>query len=138
MKGRNSRLLIAFIAPPIMGSFILVSHDVLDRISGGHMGGDELLHQLRAMPIAIFFAFLLVGLQSMIYAIVMEFLITPYVTKTSWFVVSSFLLGACLGLTLLFVLPAEAAPQITFTGAVVGTILGFWLLKINRRNGKNT
>lgn len=136
MKSRYLKLLIAFISPPILGSLILVSYDVLLRISEGRFGKDELLGQLEAMPIAISFAFLLVGLQSVIYAIFMEFLITPYVTKIFWFMVSSCLLGAFFGLTLLFIIPFEAAPQILFTGVVVGIIVGYWLLKINQRNEK--
>jgi len=137
MKNRNLKLLIAFISPPIMGTFILVSYDVLIRVAEGRFGPEKLWEQIKSMPIAIIFAFLLVGLQSAIYAILMEFLVTPYVTKPSWFVVSSCLLGSCFGLTLLIVLPAEAASQLVFTGASVGTILGFWLLKINRRGKQN-
>jgi hypothetical protein len=138
MKSRHLKLLIAFISPPILGSFILVGYDVLLRINEGRFGTGDLLEQLETMPITIFFAFLLVGLQSMIYAILMEFLITPYVPKTCWFIVSSCLLGSCSGLTLLFLLPAEAAPQIIFTGATVGIIVGYWLLKIDPRSEKNT
>lgn len=136
MKSRSLKLLIAFITPPILGSFILVSYDVLLRISEGRFDNDELLSQLVTMPIAIALAFLLVGFQSVIYAIVMEFLITPYVTKTFWFMISSCLLGAFFGLTLLFIFPIEATPQLLFTGAVVGFIAGYWLLKINQRNEK--
>jgi hypothetical protein len=113
-----------------------VSYDVLLRISEGRFGKDELLSQLVTMPIAISFAFFLVGLQSLIYVLVMVFLITPYVTKTPWFMISSCLLGVFFGLTLLFIIPVEAVLQLLFTGAVVGIIVGCWLLKINQCDEK--
>lgn len=137
MKTRNLKLLVGFISPPIMGVFIMVGYDLVLRINKSPIDANYLLDQLQTMPVAIFFAFLLMGLQSAVYALLMEFIITPYVKKTSWFIASSCMLGCCFGLTLLFVLPAEASTQVLFTGASVGIILGYWLNKINKRKQNN-
>lgn len=84
MSGRIARICTGFLLQPILGGFFCACVGAVYRITTGHFNftwmriSEKLTTILEIIPISIglaFFAFILYGVQSLLYSLVMEFVV---------------------------------------------------------------
>ena len=121
---RTYRLVVAFIAPPILGSVMFIMYSLIEGGRTGAINLDLVFKMIGKLPIIIFFAFIFVGLQSVAYSIIMEFAVRPIVRNQKYFILVSCILGFLSGL-----LPGIAVDALDKfflpTGILVGVAVGF-------------
>lgn len=121
-SSRVYRLLVGFISPPFLGSFLVVVSALLID-SRSEQSIYETLARIPVFTLMVFIgAIFFVGIQAFVYSLVMEFVVRPKVPRRSLFLVVSGLLGCASALYpgLVF----TALPMFLPTGLVVGVIVG--------------
>ena len=121
-SSRVYRLLVGFISPPFLGSFLVVVSVQLSEL-GSEQSLYETLARIPVYTLMVFIgAMLFVGIQAFVYSLVMEFVVRPKVSRRSPYLVVSGLLGCVSALYpgLVF----AALEMFLPTGFVVGAIVG--------------
>ena len=122
------RLAFSFAAPILVGAFLFLAWNLFYNPS--EEGLVEILITLPGMYlVSVFFGFVLMGIQSLFYACLMEWLIIPRVGRSYMLVLFSFSLGTLAGLTLWLLMELV---QFLFIGAASGAIVGIALMKMFR------
>ena len=124
-SSRIYRLLVGFISPPFLGSFLVVVSAQLSEL-GSEQSLYETVARIPVFTLMVFIAAMIfVGIQAFVYSLVMEFVVRPKVSRRNSFLVVSGLLG-CLS-ALYPGLVFSALGMFLPTGFVVGGIVGLLL-----------
>lgn len=120
------RIALGFLLPPLLG-FIAVSWSW---IFAFFKSWD--LDLLQLMGVFAIFAFLIVGILSFLYSIIMEFVINQYIHNSVIAISISMLLGAAVGTTV----EIDRATY-SLVGAIVGLFMGYLLRKLYNKEQAN-
>lgn len=141
MFGRIDRIFTGFLLPPILGGFFCACVGAVYQIMTGHFDftwmriSEKLTTIFQIIPISIgfaFFAFILYGVQSLLYSLVMEFFVQRIASDRLVIIVSMFLgvftvrflgLGGISGLGI----SASISNILVGVGGCVGLIVGLYL-----------
>ncbi len=97
-SSRFYRLVVGFFSPLIFGSILFSIVIILKKAESGSIPVDYFIETLSALPKIFVLAMMFVGLQSLTYSIIMEFLVRPRVRKLTYFLLTSCFLGLLSGL----------------------------------------
>lgn len=114
---RLRRLLLAIVAPAILGSLISIIPELIDTLLGPQR---FILKTINQGLILVPMAFIFMGIQSLIAALLMEFVVLRLATTRPQIVFSGAVLGTLCGATI-----AMLTPIFTLVGLLVGLILGW-------------
>ena len=120
---RAFRLLLGLVAPPILGSILFLILALIRDTSAGLLQIDRLFDYFAQLHVVIFFAFVFVGIQSLAFSLIMEFVVRPGVSGLRYFLLISCLLGLLSGCV-----PGVLVDDLVSflpVGALVGIIVGF-------------
>jgi hypothetical protein len=124
-SSRGYRLVVGFILPPVFGAVIVMAISLVEQLHTRPQQFESInsiVWVLSYFPLMLLGAMIFVGIQSLVYSLVMEFVVRPGVSGRSSFLVAGGFLGFFAALA-----PANqiAAPE-TFLpiGIVVGVIVG--------------
>jgi len=121
-EGRPTRLLISLLGPPLLGSGFYVNLMLLGEIFMGHPQDFPALAEIYLLSFWIIpAAFVFIGLQALVCALIMEFVVRRRAKSRLHIVVWSTLLGAASGLTLIGLI----GTSVFFAG--LGMLVGFLL-----------
>ena len=129
MKSRGTRLIFNFLVPPIFGALI-VGVPIAIAESGIILSVEGVLDMLGGLAGFIFLALIFMGLQSIIYSLIMEFIILPIATNYFQYVIGSTFLGIIAGLG------TFGNREMATVGGVVGMLAG--LISYNLVVSNNT
>lgn len=116
-----TRLLLGFLMPPILGvSLYLLAHWI-------SMPEAQFTEVIAVLGLGIYFGFIFVGLQSIIFTLLMEFFVRKRITVDWTAIKISALLGLFAGITLVSILDTL---WILSFGVFVGAIVGWTLRRI--------
>jgi hypothetical protein len=122
---RVARLLVGLLGPAAISSFIIVAYVF---VPGGIKEGLSIeMFQLMLESFVLFFVAgsFFIGLQSLLYTIVMEFMVRPKVRLRNAYLVVSCMLGAASGLVVDVVF--DDPPVFIIFGTVIGLLTGLVL-----------
>jgi len=117
---RSGRLMFSIFAPPAIGSLLFIAPETISSLSHNvsfdsiEKAVTDLFH---AWIVFTAIAYSVMGIQSIVAALTMEFVIRPRATNRAWFVFSWIVLGGLSGATQLSVL-------LFLIGIVTGLIVG--------------
>jgi len=133
---RPNRILIELFAPAPLGVVGMIAPGMVNEVvHHGFSRPLELYGPLQSVGLLLLFAYLFIGVQSLIYTIIMESLFTRGVDPASWVAVGiSTLLGGLAGFSILVVVGAGASFSFGVVGLSVGFIIGtvVWIGSIPR------
>ena len=121
MKKRLIRLAIAFFLPAILGAILFVS-----------LINVQMLIEGKFLLLSIIYGYMFGGIQSLLYALLVEFLLIPSVQNVFHFVLFSSTLGSLAGLSINLILSGLDTSTLVFItiGGLVGLVLGSILFTI--------
>ena len=124
-QSRTNRIIIGVIGPCILGSLFFVSVFFLSKFAN-----DFSIPNLNEFPEMLFFSFIMsipfMGMQSIVYSLVMEFFISKKIDNIYIFIGGSILLGTVAGMSLSLMATARI-DVFTVVGSLTGLILGYVL-----------
>ena len=133
---RANRILLGFLAPPISGSVLFVIYALVAETNAGPINIDRILEYFSIIHIIIFFAFLFVGIQSLAFSILMEFVVRPKFPKLRYHLLTSCILGFLSGL-----IPGVLVDDLRLflpAGMLVGILVGLLIydkgIEVDREN----
>ena len=132
---RVGRLLVGLLGPAIVGSFILM---VFVFVSAGIKEGPSIeIFQsvLKGFVIFLVAGSIFIGLQSLVYTIVMEFIVRPKVRLRNAFLVASCMLGAASGSIVGIIF--DDLPFLITLGTVTGLLTGLILYDKDMQSSHN-
>ena len=112
-KGRIKRLLMGALAPPLVGAFLFMVY-----LGEYGQGMPRVINDLTAV---LFLGYLLGGIQSFVYSLLMEFLINPKAKTDTIAIFISAVIGAASGLVI------DQSPELAAAGFLVGGFMGYIL-----------
>ncbi|WP_434777229.1 hypothetical protein [Neisseria sp. Ec49-e6-T10] len=119
---RLKRILVAILLPPPLGVFILSIYILcIDLFRGFDV--DLFPNLIKSLVLFTPIAYILFGLQSILYAFVMEFFINPNIKNSFFVIIFSILLGMLSGIVL-GLMGTDGLAIGVLIGAVVGLIVG--------------
>lgn len=136
MNIRLKRFILAFLLPPILGSLLLIMYSVFDNWNDSDLMSFKALYEvivlffLTIIPVTLS-AFLLSGLQSFVYAFLMEWVVQPRIKNSVLFILTSCSLGTLSGLTLTLLI---GVVEFTVFGLIIGICVGWLLAKMSIQN----
>ena len=132
---RVGRLLVGLLSPAIVSSFIIM---VFVFVSAGIKEGPsiEILHSvLKGFVIFLVAGSIFIGLQSLVYTIVMEFIVRPNVRLRNQFLIASCMLGAASGSIVGIIF--DDFPFLIALGTVTGLLTGLILYDKDMQGSHN-
>ena len=76
-KHRAYRLAVGILAPPVIGSVLFTLSIIGIEWNNGRLDLDGALEWISTIHVIVAFSLLLVGIQSIVYSVVMEFVVRP-------------------------------------------------------------
>jgi hypothetical protein len=132
---RVGRLLIGLLGPAIVGSFIIVVYVfVLDGIKNG-LSIETFPILLEGFVLFLVAGFFFIGLQSLVYTTVMEFIVRPRARPRNAYLVVSCMLGAASGLVVDVIF--DDPPFFVIFGTIVGLLTGLILYDKDMQSSHN-
>ena len=95
--GRAYRLLLGILAPPIFGSIMFLVFALVAQAITGQINIDRIFEYLAELHVIIFFALVFVGMQSLVFSFIMEFVVRPKFFGLKYFLLISCVLGILSG-----------------------------------------
>lgn len=115
-RSRIKRLLLGVFLPAIIGALIFVIEDFFRSI----VNDKPLVNYFEIFPFILLFAYMFVGIQSVIYSLIMEFLVNNRIKNNIVVVLLSTVLGILSGIIFL-------RTEFIITGAITGFVMGVGL-----------
>ena len=88
-RRRPYRLVIAFLAPPVLGSFLFIGTVLLLELREGIYGLQHVIDSFSYLHLLVLFSLIYIGIQSLAYSLLMEFVIRPGLTDLKMFLLAS-------------------------------------------------
>ena len=134
MKGR---LIVGILGPSFIGSIMFILIPLGTKIVSGGDASNALFNFANGFVVLYLFAFVSVGIQSIVFACVMEFLIAKITTSLLIFVIVAATLGFLSAIGAVIILDgygsSSGLPEtLRMIGLSVGVILGFILHRMHR------
>ena len=132
---RVGRLLIGLLGPAIIGSFMMM---VFIFVSAGIKEGlsiEIFQNVLKGFVILLLAASIFIGLQSLVYTIVMEFIVRPKVLLREAYLVASCMMGAVSGLVIDILI--DDPPFFSIFGTITGLLTGLILYEKEVQSSHN-
>jgi len=124
-QSRKNRIIIGIIGPCILGSLFFATAFYISKFTN-----DFSIPNLNEFPEILLFSFIMsipfMGIQSIVYSLVMEFFISKKIYNMYIFIGGSILLGTVAGMSLSLIATARI-DVITVVGSLTGLILGYVL-----------
>jgi len=126
---RTIRIVIGFVAPSLLGALLVINWTyVFERRE--ELGATNIVFGVIVTYFtAVAYAFLLIGIQSLVCALLMEFLVAPRIRNIYLYLLVSCLLGALSGATVLMFIDRM---YFIIIGVFVGLIVGLGLYRLSR------
>jgi len=122
---RVGRLLIGLLGPAIIGSFIIVVHVFVSAGVKEGLSIEMSQNVLKGFVLFLLAAPIFIGLQSLVYTIVMEFIVRPKVRLRYVYLVASCILGTASGLVIDVIFNDH--PFLSIIGTITGLLTGLIL-----------
>lgn len=126
---RTIRIVVGFITPSLLGALLVINWTYVlgraEELSATNIVYDVFISYFTTVA----YAFLLIGIQSLVYACLMEFLVAPTVRKFYLYILVSCLLGALTGASVLMFIDSM---YFIIIGVLVGLIVGIGLYLLSR------
>ncbi len=133
---RTYRLLFGIFAPPIFGAILFLIFAFVTETNTSLLNIGRILEYLAQLHVVIFFAFVFVGIQSLAFSLIMEFVVRPKSLGLRYFLLISCILGLLAALV-----PGVLVDDLGLfvsVGFLVGTFVGLLIhdrgTEIDRRN----
>ncbi len=118
---RKRRLLVSILAPPILGSQIILMTETLTMMLKKGIWHPPSLGIYLTVIVG---SYIFMGMQSLLTALVMEYLVRPRANHKLVIILSSCIFGMLAGASISFL---RSIPTVMFTGLFAGLILGLIL-----------
>ena len=122
---RVGRLFIGLFGPGIVASFLIVAFIIVPAAIDERLSIEIFLKAPKDFVILFLTGSFFIGLQSLVYTIVMEFVIRPRVLLRATYLVASCIMGAASGLIIDALI--DSHPFFSFCGTVTGLLTGLIL-----------
>ena len=126
-KPRLIRLLGGILLPPLLGALLIFVPVILFNMIATTSTGKNWQDIVSGIFIAILFAYIFAGLQSLVASLLMEFVVNPKARRDGLAVSAGGFFG------LLSVLPLASGLVFLPVGLIVGLLVGWWLRKSHNR-----
>ena len=122
---RIGRLLLGLLGPAVIGSFITMVFVFVSAFIKEGPSIEMFQSVLKGFVIFLVVGTIFIGLQSLVYTIVMEFIVRPKVRMRNAYLIGSCMLGAASGLIVDMIF--YDFPFLTVLGAITGLLIGLIL-----------
>lgn len=132
---RVGRLLIGLLGPATISSFIIVVYVLVAEGIKGGLSIEDFQSALKGFVIFLVTSFFFIGLQSLIYTIVMEFIVRPKVRLRNAYLIVNCMLGAASGMAVDIVF--DEPPFFIIIGMIIGLLTGLILYDKDMQSSHN-
>ena len=133
---KTCRLILGFLAPPILGSVLFLMLILGLEINAGPTSIDRVLEYIFGFHLIVFSALIFIGLQSLAYRIIMKFVVRPKIHRLRYFLLVSCILGGFSGL-----FPGVIVDDLDLflpMGMLVGIVVGLLIYDKNMAIDRNS